>query len=168
MHGPLQAALWPARMRHARPDIALHAWALHWAGRQLAGLHACTPTFPALIVNCMSTVARNWDQLAATAQPSFSPLHIWLFVLVAMIAHDAWFFLAHTAMHRFKWVYRHVHAKHHTLGSNCSPLGERATFLGRPFLWHLGTCCALNRPGWACAELFAAPVQAQHSQTPLM
>ena len=79
----------------------------------------------------MPAVARNWDQLAATAKPNFFPLQIWLFVLAAMVAHDAWFFLAHTAMHRFKWVYRHVHAKHHTLGSNCSPLGKRAMILGR-------------------------------------
>ena len=95
-----------------------------WAHKQLLCLHTCTPTFPALISVYVPAVARNWDQLAATAKPNFFPLQVWLFVLAAMVAHDAWFFLAHTAMHRFKWVYRHVHAKHHTLGSNCSPLGE--------------------------------------------
>ena len=137
-------------LHHARLDIVLLAWApAGLASSSLACIHALPPSllWYLTIPNCMPTVARNWEQLAATARPSFFPIQIWLFVLAAMIAHDAWFFLAHTAMHQFKWVYRHVHAKHHTLGSNCSPLGEGATFLGWPFLWHLRTCWALTRPG---------------------
>ena len=41
-----------------------------------------------------------------------------------MVAHDAHFFLAHTAMHACKPLYRHVHRLHHTNGSNISTLGS--------------------------------------------
>lgn len=41
-----------------------------------------------------------------------------------MIAHDAWFYLMHSAMHACKPLYRHVHRLHHANGSNISTLGS--------------------------------------------
>ena len=42
---------------------------------------------------------------------------------VAMVAHDAWFYLMHTLFHYCKPLYKHFHRLHHSNGSNISSLG---------------------------------------------
>lgn len=56
--------------------------------------------------------------------------------LAALLLYDAWFFVVHMAMHRWRWLFVHVHAAHHDHGrrvnwdvTNRLTLAERLFFV---------------------------------------
>ncbi|KAJ9505937.1 hypothetical protein QJQ45_017025 [Haematococcus lacustris] len=53
------------------------------------------------------------SRLLALAKPRFDVLEIAYSCYVGVVAHDLWFFLIHSQLHRIKWLYRWIHITHH-------------------------------------------------------
>lgn len=68
-------------------------------------------------------ISLGWTAFGQRAVPDFHMLNIWSFVIVAMLCHDAWFFILHTVLHKVRRLYKHVHSMHHRLRTTCSALG---------------------------------------------
>lgn len=55
----------------------------------------------------------SWEEL----------VRAWLFTWAVMFLHDLYFYAVHSLMHRFKAVYRHVHAGHHSTRGDLTVFG---------------------------------------------
>lgn len=100
-------------------------------------------------------LARNWGGLHGFGnkmQVSFDVSYIFVFMWVAMVAHDAWFYLIHTLFHYVKPLYQHFHRLHHSNGSNISSLGTAygdAVDIGSCFVaFHALIYFALSQAGF--------------------
>ena len=69
-------------------------------------------------------ISHTWTEFQQRASLSYNPVSIWSFIMIAMLAHDAWFFALHTSFHKFRAMYRHIHSMHHQLGASCSAFGN--------------------------------------------
>lgn len=50
----------------------------------------------------------------ARAEPRLDVAAMWAFTWVVMALHDTWFVIVHSAMHRWKVLYRSIHQLHHS------------------------------------------------------
>lgn len=69
-------------------------------------------------------ISQSWKHFGQHATFDYNLLNVWSFVTMAMLCHDAWFFSLHTAFHKVRRLYKHVHSMHHRLGATCSVLGN--------------------------------------------